>query len=385
MAKKAEVESFFKNVDAISDKHGLYSKKALTPDEIAALDYEFETVCASFFEGRREQNIDITTLRSDRTQLRNVARKLYAGRAMAYTVRDATKRRTMYSEKAGRNILVPVDVHPVMAHLDISWEEKDEYFQVRKNQVLERTGEGTRGAKNEILITSIAGIKRAALDLINWKKGDKHERFYAMALGIAAATGRRIFEVFAAAMGLPGHELRGMTAREWPRYASGAAIHYIPRRTLYFSGQMKTGQSKNPVRAYPIYGLVSNHEILGAMKRLSEIIAKRQAPDVFYKDMTGLDESEINKRINSSTSGELGKFAKDKSQIWAHLERNGTPLHPALFVAKMTRNIYGHALFAELQIDIDFPDFARPLYGHTGTDVTAEYKGFRVKGIRYNF
>jgi hypothetical protein len=384
MARKEDIKKFFQDVDAASEMRGLYSGQSIGDGDMTALEHELEAICGRFFDMRRDENLDVTTLRSDRTQLRNAARKLYSGRAMAYTVMDASKRKPVYSERAGRNILIPIEVHPVMTYLDISWEEKDDYFQARKKQVLERTGEGTRGAKNEILITSVEGIKRTTLDLLNWKKGDSREKFYALTLGLAAATGRRVFEIQAAAMGLPGHEIKGITAREWKKY-EGSAVHYIPRRTLSFSGQMKTGQSKNPTRAYPIYGLVANREVLGALKKLAEIIRKRQAPPVFYSDMTGLDEQEINKRINSSTSGDLGEFAKEKGRIFDHLERNGKALNPALFAAKMTRNVYGHVLYAELKIDIDFPDFARPLYGHTGTDVTAEYKGFRVKGIRYNF
>jgi hypothetical protein len=398
MARKDEIDVFFKTVDNVSERHGLYSEKTLSADGIAALEHDLNALCAAFFDKRREENIDITTLRSDRTQLRNAARKRYEDRPLAYSVRDSSKKKPVFSERYQRMVMMPVQVHPVMGFLDISWEEKDEYFQTRRQQILQRTGEGTRLAENEILITSVDGIKKAALSMLNYKTGDKRDEFYALILGLTAATGRRIFEICAAAMGLPGHDLHGITQRDWKKYATGAAIDYLPRCTLWFSGQMKTGQSKNPVRQYPIYGLVQNKQILTALGKLKKLIAEgkgkeKHVPPIIYADFSGLDESEINKRVNSSTSGDLGEFTRKHATFFECLERGGKPLHPALFVAKMTRNLWGHCLYAEYaqrvtaqgKTPIDFPDFARPLYGHTGTDVTSEYKGFRVKGIRYNF
>jgi len=387
MAKQQEINAFFTELDSICNDIGVYTKESLTPDEIEAFTMRTSALCTAFFDKRREAGVGITTLRSDRTQLRNAARKRYANRSVAYRTPDSGKREAVYSEQARRTILKPLMVHPVVNLIDISWEEKDAYFQNRQQQVIARTGEGTKHATKEVLITSVAGIKTAIRDLLKYPRDNQRKRFYALALAVAGATGRRTFEVYAAAMNLPGHDITGITSRQWGKYAATAAIHYLPRRTLFFAGQLKTGQTKNPVREYPIYNLITNKELLPALDELRKIIKTGDCPPRLKSDFSGMTESEINKAVNSSTAGDLGIAAK-KSGFERYLEIDGNPVR-SLFEAKWLRNIYGHCLYAELVIaagkHTDFPDFARPLYGHVGADVTSEYKGFRVKGIGYIF
>lgn len=387
MAKQQDINVFFAELDAICNDIGMYTKQSLTPGEIEAFTMRASALCTAFFDKRRDAGIGVTTLRSDRTQLRNAARKRYANRFVAYRTPDSGKREPVYSEQAGRTILKPVMVHPVVNLIDISWEEKDAYFQERQKQVVARTGEGTKAATDEVIITSVAGIKSAIRDLLTYPRDNQRRRFYALILAVAGATGRRTFEIYAAAMNLPGHDITGITSRQWERFANTAAIHYLPRRTLFFAGQMKTGQTKNPIREYPIYNLITNKELLPALDELREIIKTGDCPPRLKTDFSNMTESEINKAVNSSTAGALGLSARE-SGFERYLEIGGNPVH-SLFEAKWLRNIYGHCLYAELVVaagkHTDFPDFARPLYGHVGTDVTSEYKGFRVKGIRYIF
>lgn len=390
MATRNFVHEFLNDVDKASDKFNLFSKKGFSESEKTRFDALMENICQSYLDRRRLKNVTITTLRSDRTQLRNAVRKRYLNKRMAYTVPDKSKGIPEYSEELRRNVRAQVLVHPVLNHLDISWQEKDEYYQVRQEQIVKRTGKGTKAARDVVMIIDVDKVKSITRKLLACDVTGLPPTL-SLILGLQAATGRRFFEIVAAAISLPGHDFEGITERQWNRKKTpiSDALDYLPRRTLFFLGQLKTGQSMNPVRDYPIYNLVHNRETLPALDRLRREVQKVPYP-VFgnWQRRSGEDADEqiINKIFNSSLAGELGYAAK-ASGFHECLERNGKQFHKSQFEAKMLRNMYGHILYSELIVepglDTDFTDFAHPLYGHTGKTVTAEYKGFKVKGMRY--
>ncbi len=379
MAKINEIERFLVELDRITELHNMNTVRGVTANNKALFASEIEALSLDFFEERRKQGVDLTTLRSDRTQLKNAVRKRYESATLAYRIEDKYKKKKVIDTVKYTIHTEIALVHPVLEFIDIDRNEKQEYFDMRNTQIARRVGDAHKG----IPPSDVINISQPEIFIGHGKKllstiaeTDKIT-FYSRIIGILSMTGRRSSEVFLSLIDYPGHGFKLAQGHE--------AGH-----KLSFTGQMKVGLSKTGYEANEIHVLCSPREILKSIRECKDMINGNTAklPKIFMdkNKLLGIELKELARKINSSTSGDMGKIVKTIG-FSDCLQKNGTPYHPGLFSVHMLRDIsmnlcyYKHVKKKDKQGAYSL--YARTQLGHTSGAEFESYAGYAVNGHQY--